>query len=174
MEVSTANIPTWLGVAASAALVLVAVGISWWQRLGLGREVAIAALRALVQLAAVGALLLVVFDKGGLPAAFGWLFVMVVIAGFVAGRRAAGIPRARQHAWWGIGVAVAATMGLLWFGSNLVYGYGSQGLGDLGFVLGWPLFMGAIVLTANGWGALTGEWSAAPGAAVRWLLAAGC
>jgi putative ABC transport system permease protein len=113
MGSSTANIPTWLGVAASAALVLVAVLISWRQKLGLEREVAVAAVRALVQLAAVGALLLVVFEQGGLPAAFGWLLVMVVIAGFVAGRRAAGIPRARQHAWWGIGVAVAATMGLL-------------------------------------------------------------
>jgi UDP-glucose/iron transport system permease protein len=113
MGSSTANIPTWLGVAASAALVLVAVLISWRQKLGLEREVGVAALRALVQLAAVGALLLVVFERGGLPAAFGWLLVMVVIAGFVAGRRAAGIPAARHHAWWGIGVAVAATMGLL-------------------------------------------------------------
>jgi len=37
----------------------------------------------------------------------------VTIAGFVAGRRASGIPHARQHAWWGIGIAVAVTMGLL-------------------------------------------------------------
>jgi putative ABC transport system permease protein len=111
--VETANIPTWLGVAASASLVLIAVAISWRERLGLGREVAIAALRALVQLAAVGALLLIVFDEGGLPAAFAWLIVMVVIAGFVAGRRAGGVPDARQHAWWGIGIAVALTMGLL-------------------------------------------------------------
>jgi putative ABC transport system permease protein len=110
---STANIPSWWGVAASGALVLVAVGISWRERLGLGREVASAAVRALVQLAAVGALLLVVFEKGGLPAAFAWLTVMVVIAGFVAGRRAFAIPKAREHAWWGIGIAVATTMGLL-------------------------------------------------------------
>jgi putative ABC transport system permease protein len=94
-------------------LVLIAVAISWRERLGLGREVAIAALRALVQLAAVGALLLIVFDEGGLPAAFAWLIVMVVIAGFVAGRRAGGVPDARRHAWWGIGIAVALTMGLL-------------------------------------------------------------
>jgi putative ABC transport system permease protein len=93
--------------------VLVAVAISWRERLGLGREVAVAALRALVQLAAVGALLLVVFEEGGLPAAFAWLAAMVVIAGFVAGRRARQIPAARHHAWWGIGVAVAITMGLL-------------------------------------------------------------
>jgi putative ABC transport system permease protein len=113
MESTTANIPTWLGVAASATLVLIAVVISWRERLGLGREVALAALRALVQLAVVGALLLFVFEQGGLPAAFAWLAVMVVIAGLVAGNRAATIPRARRHAWWGIGVAVAVTMGLL-------------------------------------------------------------
>jgi putative ABC transport system permease protein len=56
---------------------------------------------------------LFVFDKGELPAAFGWLAIMVVIAGFVAGGRARGIPQARSHAWWGIGVAVTMTMGIL-------------------------------------------------------------
>jgi putative ABC transport system permease protein len=113
MESTTANIPTWLGVAASATLVLIAIFISWRERLGLEREVAVAALRAFVQLAIVGALLLVVFDKGGLLAAFGWLAIMVVIAGFVAGGRARSIPDARSHAWWGIGIAVTLTMGLL-------------------------------------------------------------
>ena len=113
VESTTANIPSWWGVAASGVLVLIAVLISWREQLGLGREVAIAALRALLQLAAVGALLLIVFERGGLPAAFAWLVIMVVIAGFVAGRRASAIPHARQHAWWGIGIAVAVTMGLL-------------------------------------------------------------
>jgi putative ABC transport system permease protein len=113
MESTTANIPSWLGVAASTSLVLIAVAISWRERLGLGREVALAAGRAFLQLAAVGALLLIVFERGGLPAAFAWLGLMVVTAGFVAGRRASGIPQARTHAWWGIGVAVAATMGVL-------------------------------------------------------------
>ncbi len=113
MESTTANIPTWLGVAASATLVLIAIVISWRERLGLGREVAVAAARALAQLALVGALLLFVFDRGGLPAAFGWLAIMVAIAGFVAGGRARGIPQARSHAWWGIGVAVTMTMGIL-------------------------------------------------------------
>lgn len=113
MGSTTANIPTWLGVAASASLVLIAILISWRERLGLEREVAVAAARALVQLALVGALLLIVFDRGGRAAAFGWLAIMVVIAGFVAGGRARSIPQARSHAWWGIGVAVTMTMGLL-------------------------------------------------------------
>ena len=94
MESTTANIPTWLGVAASAALVLIAVAHllaasgSGSSARSLSRRV-----RAFVQLAVVGALLLVVFERGGLPAAFAWLAVMVVIAGFVAGT-----PRRRHPA----------------------------------------------------------------------------
>ncbi len=66
---------------------------------------------------------------------------------------------------------LAAAMGFLWFGSNLIYGYGSQALGDMGLVLGWPVFMGAVVLTANGWGIVSGEWRDAPAAAMRWVAA---
>ena len=58
---SSVNIPSWLGVAASVVLVLIAMAVSWRDRLGLTREVAIAAIRAFVQLVAVGALLLLVF-----------------------------------------------------------------------------------------------------------------
>ena len=49
-------------------------------------------------------------------------------------------------------------MAVLWSGSNFVYGAGARRLGSLGLVLGWPMFMAAIVLTANAWGLLTGEW----------------
>ncbi len=51
----------WGRVALSAALVLAAIAISAWQRLGLGRGLAIGAVRAVVQLAAVGYVLLYLF-----------------------------------------------------------------------------------------------------------------
>lgn len=108
-----ASIPSWLGVLASTALVFVAIAVSWRDRLGLTRELAIAAVRAFAQLIAVGALLLVVFERGGMLAAFGWLGVMVVIAGFVAGRRAAALPQSVRHSMSAIAVAVAATVGVL-------------------------------------------------------------
>jgi len=41
-------------------------------------------------------------------------------------------------------------------------------MGPLGLVLGWPVFMAAIVLTANAWGFLTGEWRNAGRRAVTW------
>jgi putative ABC transport system permease protein len=108
-----ASIPSWLGVLASTTLVFVAIAVSWRDRLGLTRELTIAAVRAFAQLIAVGALLLVVFERGGMLAAFGWLAVMVVIAGFVAGRRAAALPQSVRHSMSAIAVAVAATVGVL-------------------------------------------------------------
>ena len=47
----------WAGLAVSLLLVAVAAGISWWQRLGLQRQILIAAARALAQLLLVGAAL---------------------------------------------------------------------------------------------------------------------
>ena len=49
-------------------------------------------------------------------------------------------------------------MGLFWFAGIVVYGVGAAGLGALGGVIGWPLFMAMIIITANVWGALAGEW----------------
>ncbi len=53
-------------------------------------------------------------------------------------------------------------MGLLWFAGIVVYGVGAAGLGALGAVIGWPLFMAMIIITANIWGALAGEWKGSP------------
>ena len=39
-----------------------------------------------------------------------------------------------------------------------MYGVGATKLGALGPVLGWPLFMSLIVITATVWGVATGEW----------------
>jgi putative ABC transport system permease protein len=106
-------VPTWAGVAASLALVALAVVVAGRQRLRLGREITIAAARAGAQLAAVGAILLLVFQHAGLAGAAGWLAVMVLIAGQVAARRARGLPRALPVATAAIAAGTAATVGAL-------------------------------------------------------------
>ena len=53
---------------------------------------------------------------------------------------------------------LAAIMAFFWFGSTVMYGVGATKLGELGPVLGWPLFMSLIVITATLWGVATGEW----------------
>ena len=55
---------------ASILLVALAAAVASWQRLNLTRELIVAALRAGIQLAAVGALLLALFRETGLPGAF--------------------------------------------------------------------------------------------------------
>jgi L-rhamnose-H+ transport protein len=55
---------------------------------------------------------------------------------------------------WGL----ALVMAVLWLGSTLLYGVSAAKLGTWGPVLGWPLFMSLIVITASLLGMITGEW----------------
>lgn len=59
-------------------------------------------------------------------------------------------------AYWLGGLLMAA----LWFGGIMIYGIGAADLGALGGVIGWPLFTATIIITANLWGAISGEWKA--------------
>ena len=63
-------------------------------------------------------------------------------------------------------------MGFLWFFGMYFYGMGATQLGPLGTSLGWPLFMTTMVLVANFWGVLTGEWKNAGPKARGYLTAA--
>jgi L-rhamnose-H+ transport protein len=64
-----------------------------------------------------------------------------------------------------------ALMGVLWFGSTVIYGAATAELASLGPVLGWPLFMSSIIITSNVWGFVTGEWKAAGQKALATMLA---
>lgn len=55
---------------------------------------------------------------------------------------------------WGLALAMA----VLWFGSTLLYGAATAKLGELGPILGWPVFMSLIVIVATILGMMTGEW----------------
>ena len=53
----------------------------------------------------------------------------------------------------------AASMGLLWYGSIILYSICTVKLGALGTSIGWPLFLASIVVASTVFGALTGEWA---------------
>lgn len=53
---------------------------------------------------------------------------------------------------------LGALMGVLWMGSLAIYGAASAAMAEMGPVLGWPLFMSAIIIVSNAWGFATGEW----------------
>jgi len=107
------TVPTWVGVGASVILVAFAVVVSHWHRLHLARDITIAAVRAGIQLVAVGAILLLVFEHTGLLGATGWVAIMVIIAGRVAARRAPGLPHTLAIATAAVAVGTAATLGSL-------------------------------------------------------------
>lgn len=52
----------------------------------------------------------------------------------------------------------AFLMAIFWFGSTSLYGISTGKLGNWGTILGWPLFMSLIVITASILGIVTGEW----------------
>ena len=62
--------------------------------------------------------------------------------------------RAGTGSYW----LLAAIMAFLWFGSTALYGIATGKLGSWGTILGWPLFMSLIVITASILGFITGEW----------------
>ena len=64
-------------------------------------------------------------------------------------------------------IGLALTMAVLWFGSSILYGIATLLLGELGPVVGWPLFMSLIVIMASLLGILTGEWKNAGRHALR-------
>jgi L-rhamnose-H+ transport protein len=56
---------------------------------------------------------------------------------------------------------LAGIMAVCWFGSTLLYGIAAGKMGSLGTVVGWPVYLSMIVITASIWGVLTGEWRGA-------------
>jgi putative ABC transport system permease protein len=101
---------------AGVGFTAIAVALSLRYRLGLAREATIAAARAFVQLAAVGALIALVFEFPVL--AFAFVAAMVTTAAVTAGGRLRGLPGARQRALVSIALpALAATGALLALGA---------------------------------------------------------
>ena len=106
-------VPSVWGVALSVLLVVVAGAVVLRERLGLARELAIAAVRAAVQLVAIGFVLQLLLEQLGLPGSLAWVAGMVVVAGSVSAGRGRGLPRVRLVATVAIAVGTVATLGVL-------------------------------------------------------------
>jgi putative ABC transport system permease protein len=94
-----------IGFAGFAALA------SWRLRIGLDREILIAAARAGAQLTIVGAAIALVFKYQGL--AFAFVTIMIVTAALTAGGRLAALPRSRSRALISIALPALTATGLL-------------------------------------------------------------
>lgn len=61
-----------------------------------------------------------------------------------------------RNAGWGL------LMSVLWIGSFYLYGTSSYNLGNLGSIVGWPLFISLSIVVGNLWGIWRGEWKGSP------------
>ena len=104
----------YVDLVASFALVAVAIALSLRQRLGLEREMAWAAVRAVTQLLLVGVALTVVIDpERPLILSWAWVLAMVAFAGDVARRRAREVPRLFPLALLGFAASALVSLGVL-------------------------------------------------------------
>jgi L-rhamnose-H+ transport protein len=98
-------------------------------------------------------------------------------AGFLPGvfycymlmRKKGTVSQLRLPGTWYYWIA-AASMGVLWFGSIILYSISTVKLGDLGTSIGWPVFLAAIVVASTVFGVLTGEWTRTGTRAIRTMI----
>ena len=100
-------------VAASLALVAVAIAISLWQRADLEREIGVAVARSAIQLIAVGYVIDAIFSSDRIAFAIALLAAMVLFGAFTARKRAPDVPGAFWPLLIALGLAAAATIGLV-------------------------------------------------------------
>jgi putative ABC transport system permease protein len=104
----------WMGLAASLVLVLVAILVSWTQRLRLERSILWASMRAAAQLLIVGWALALILEPGR-PVAWAWLWVvaMIVFAGFTVRRRAPEVPSALLLSLTAMATVAVVSLGVI-------------------------------------------------------------
>ena len=100
-------------LAASLALVAIAVGASLWRRAELEADLGIAVLRSFLQLTAVGYVIQAIFDSDSLWLVVLLLVVMVGFGAFTARSRARAVPGALGPIVIALAVATALTLGLV-------------------------------------------------------------
>ena len=100
-------------VAGSLALIAVAVAASYWRKADLEQDIGVAVVRSFIQLTAVGYVIQAIFDSDSLALVAGLLAFMVVFGAWTARGRAKGVPNAFVPLLIALGVAAAATLGIV-------------------------------------------------------------
>ena len=100
-------------VAASLALVAVAVAVSFWRRAELEQDIGVAVLRSFLQLTAVGYVIQAIFDSDSLWLVAALLAGRVGFGAWTARGRAKAVPGATAPIVLALAVAAAVTLGLV-------------------------------------------------------------
>jgi L-rhamnose-H+ transport protein len=107
--------------------------------------------------------------QGAHPFASGFAAWVVVLWGAIAFNLAYSVVLLTKNKSWrtfslpksGNAYKWAILSAVLWFGSLGIYGIGAAKMGDLGTVIGWPVFVGLSLIFSNYWAIRAGEWKGA-------------
>ncbi len=117
--IADSDVVSWPAAVASLSLVVLTVALAAVLRLGVGRDIVIASVRAAVQLLAVGLLFTVLFESTGARWwAFAWIVVMIGVATFVVVRRA------EHHVTGLLPVTLGTVLGSTAISLAVVFGFG--------------------------------------------------
>lgn len=100
-------------LAATLALVGIAIGLSLWERTGLEADIGVAIARSFVQLTAVGFVIKFIFDQDELALVVALIGVMVIFGAFTARHRARAVPGAFGPLLVALALAGATTLVLV-------------------------------------------------------------
>jgi L-rhamnose-H+ transport protein len=106
------------------------------------------------------------------------VWMVALAGGFIANAGYTGYLLTRNKTWsnftlpgtgrfWSYGLSMA----VLWTGGVVLYGRGAASMGQIGAVIGWPLFMAIIILVSTIWGFVSGEWKGASNQAKQYMVA---
>ena len=139
---------TWVGLILSLSLVVIAIGVSLRERLGLERDMVVSVVRSAVQLLLVALALQVVVDPKT-PLFWSWLWVagIVVFAAVTVRRRAPQLPGVLEIALVANAVTAAVALGLT-FGLGIFPVDGRTVVPVAGMVVGNSMKSCVVVVTA--------------------------
>jgi putative ABC transport system permease protein len=100
-------------VAASLALIAVALAVSQWRRAELEEDIAVAVIRSAIQLFAIGYVIQAIFDVDSLWLVAALIVVMVVFGAYTARARAKKVPGALGPLLIALALAAVTTLGLV-------------------------------------------------------------
>jgi len=106
------------------------------------------------------------------------VWMVALAGGFIANAVYTGYLLTRNKSWskftvpgTGLFWLYGVIMGVLWTGGLVLYGRGAASMGDVGAVIGWPLFMAVMIVASTIWGFVTGEWKGSSNRAKQYMVA---
>lgn len=105
----------------SSVLILIALAIDYKEQLGLGKDIFISAIRAVIQLFIVGYVLGYIFELDNVIVTLAMVLFIILNAAYNAGKRANNLPHAFRNSLIAIGVGTAVSLAVLLFSGALVW-----------------------------------------------------